>query len=395
MNNNIAILFSDFGPYHVARIEALADALNKQGDQLFAYRFAESSTTYGWKPVVPANATVVTLGSAEPSGAKDAFTLAMALRRSLKKNKIKKIFLPSYSPLPNMLCVFGAKLAGCKLILMNESWRLTERASFFGKLVKHFLVRQFSSALVGGNPQKEYACDYGQHPEKVFLGYDVVDVNYFAKQAARWHAAAPAQLPVPNLPDRYFLNLGRFVTKKNIPTLIKAYARLLQLYPLLDIALLLVGEGAEEASLRALATGLQLPVRDGLSATKPLQNKAEVVFYPFQQVEVTPLFFTRCEAFILPSMYEEWGLVVNEAMACETAVIVSKNVGCASDLVLDGVNGFLFDPTSEEQLLQALEKFVMDTGLTKRLGTEGGKYIKDWGPARFAEGAMNAAAAAI
>ena len=116
---------------------------------------------------------------------------------------------------------------------------------------------------------------------------------------------------------------------------------------------------------------------------------------PFQQVEVTPLFFTRCEAFILPSMYEEWGLVVNEAMACETAVIVSKNVGCASDLVLDGVNGFLFDPTSEEQLLQALEKFVMDTGLTKRLGTEGGKYIKDWGPARFAEGAMNAAAAAI
>ena len=368
MNKNIAIIFSDFGPYHVARIEALADALKAKGDNLIAYRFSESSTIYGWKPVVPGNATVITLGSGEPTGVLKSIRLALAFGKSLRKQKVSVAFLTSYAPLPNLLCVFTARLAGKKIILMNESWRLTETANFFGKLVKHFVVRLFSSALVGGRPQKQYAIDYGMNPNKVFLGYDVIDTTYFENQAARWKSQAADTLPVPNLPGRYFLNLGRFVSKKNIPTLVKAYANLLKRYPMLDIALVMVGEGGEEKSLRALIAELQIPIREGLTEAVVSGNKAAVVFYPFQQVEVTPVFFARCEAFILPSMYEEWGLVVNEAMSCGTAVIVSENVGSASDLVVNKVNGFQFNPSSVAQLEEILEKFVKDPGLSKQFG---------------------------
>jgi 1,2-diacylglycerol 3-alpha-glucosyltransferase len=392
--NNIGILFSDFGPYHVARIEALADALKTTGSPLFAYRFSESSTIYGWKPVIPSNATVITLGSGNSSGILKATRLAIAFGKSLRKQKIRTVFLPSYAPLPNMLCVFSAKMAGCKIILMNESWKLTERASFFGKLVKHFLVRRFNSALVGGTPQKQYACAYGQPPSKVFLGYDVVDVKYYEKQSAQWKNETPDKLPVPNLPQRYFLNLGRFVPKKNIPLLIKAYSRLLKRYPLLDIALVLVGEGGEEKALKNLVTELQVPLREGMLSANLSQKNAEVVFYPFQQVDKTPLFFSRSEAFILPSLYEEWGLVVNEAMASSTAVIVSENVGCAQDLVTDGINGFKFNPESIDQLEEILEKFVKEPSLAERLGKEGLNHISKWGPSRFAEGALAAIAAA-
>ncbi len=393
MNNNIAILFSDFGPYHVARIEALAAALQKQGDHLFAYRFSEASPIYGWKPATPSNATVVTLGTANPSGAAESLAMARAFGKSLRKNKIKAAFMPSYSPLPNMLCVLSARLAGTRLILMNESWRLTERASFLGKAAKHCLVRLFSSALVGGTPQKQFACDYGQDPAKVFLGYDAVDTAYYEQQSAQWKQAPAATLPIPNLPSRYFLNLGRFVFKKNIPSLIRAYAGLLKRYPTVDIALVLVGEGDEEPALRKLVTELQVPMRDGTTAGSG--ETAGVVFYPFQQVDKTPLFFSRCEAFILPSMYEEWGLVVNEAMASSTAVIVSENVGCASDLVIDGINGFKFNPASVEQLEAILEKFVQDPGLAARLGAAGLQHIRGWGPSRFAGGGINALAAAL
>ena len=59
--SNIGILFSDFGPYHVARIEAMAEALKPTGSRVYAYRLYESSI-YGWAPVEPANATTVTLG---------------------------------------------------------------------------------------------------------------------------------------------------------------------------------------------------------------------------------------------------------------------------------------------------------------------------------------------
>jgi len=393
MKKNVAILFSDFGPYHVARIEALAEALKTQGDDLYAYRFSESSTIYGWKPVVPTNAKVITLGTGEPTGVMKSIKLASNFGKSLRQQKIKTAFLISYSPLPNLLCIFTAKLAGCKIVMMNESWRLTESASFFGKLVKHVAVRMFNSALVGGHPHKQYAIDYGMNPSRVFLGYDVVDGRYFEVQAARWKNEAADNLPVANLPSRYFLNLGRFVTKKNIPSLIKAYAGLMEHYPALDISLVLVGEGNEEKAIRQLAADLKIPTREGLTQANNSGNKAEIVFYPFQQVDITPLFFSRCEAFILPSMYEEWGLVVNEAMACSSAVIVSENVGCAADLVINDVNGFQFNPTSVEQLKGILEKFVKDTALSKRLGAEGCKHIRKWGPEKFAEGGMAAIAA--
>ncbi|HTE12045.1 MAG TPA: glycosyltransferase [Chitinophagaceae bacterium] len=391
--SNIGILFKDFGPYHVARIEALADALKTKESSLFAYRFYESSRNYAWKTMTPENAKVITLGNENASGVVEAFRVAFALGRSIRKQKIKAVFLPSYSPLPNMLCIFSAKMAGSKIILMNESWEATERASFFGRLAKHFLVRLFNSALVGGTPQKQYACAYGQLPSKVFLGYDAVDVKYYEQQSAQWKNETPGKQPVPNLPPRYFLNLGRFVSKKNIPLLIKAYSRLLKRYPLLDIALVLVGEGEEEKALKDLVTELQVPLREGMLSPNLSQKNAEVVFYPFQQIDKTPFIFSRSEAFILPSLYEEWGLVVNEAMASSTTVIVSKNVGCAADLVINGINGFQFNPESVEQLEEILEKFVKDPMLADRLGNEGYRHIKNWGPERFAEGAINAIAA--
>lgn len=387
---NVGILFADFGPYHAARIEALSNELPANKSKLFAYRFSETSVLYGWKPVAPKNVDVITLAPESPRGLKEIFKMAISFRRELNKHQVKAVFLPTYYPLPNLLCFFAAKLAGCKTILMNESWYGTEKAGFIGRMAKHIIVRLFDAALVGGTRQMEYACGYGQNPSKVFLGYDVVDVNYYTQEAKKWKETSVDKLPIPNLPSRYFLNLGRFISKKNIEILIRAYAQFAKLHPSTSIALVLVGEGDEESNLRKIALEHHLPVRDGLDSKFKPTNGPEVVFYPFQQVDKTPLFFARCEAFILPSIYEEWGLVVNEAMACGAPVIVSKNVGCAPNLVVEGENGFQFDPYDVNELALLMEKFFDDLTLANRLGESGAIYIRDWGPERFAEGAINA-----
>ncbi|HTL06934.1 MAG TPA: glycosyltransferase family 4 protein [Chitinophagaceae bacterium] len=392
---SIGILFKDFGPYHVARMEALADALNNSGRRLVAFRIYETSRNYGWITGTPNNAQVITLGNEDGSGVIEAFKVAYALSKYIRKEKIDAVLLPSYSPFPNMLCVFSARLSGTKLILMNDSWKRSEKASLPGRMLKHVLVRMFNSALVAGTPQKEFACSYGQQASKVFLGFDVVDIKYYAEQAKQWHAMAAAALPVTDLPPRYFLSLGRFATKKNIALLVKAYAALLQRRPSMDIALVLVGDGEEKLALRQLVNDLQLPMRDASGEGPAAPARAEVVFYPFQQVDRTPLFFARCEAFVLPSMYEEWGLVVNEAMACSSPVIVSAYAGCATDLVVNGVNGFTFDPSSVEQLSSALEAFVTNPQLSAEMGKKGYAHIQQWGPERFAEGAINAIEAAV
>jgi glycosyltransferase involved in cell wall biosynthesis len=59
---------------------------------------------------------------------------------------------------------------------------------------------------------------------------------------------------------------------------------------------------------------------------------------------------------VLPSRQEPWGLVVNEALAAGLPVIVSNRCGCASDLVANGVNGFVFDVDREEQLTDSLSR---------------------------------------
>ena len=62
-------------------------------------------------------------------------------------------------------------------------------------------------------------------------------------------------------------------------------------------------------------------------------QRGAVFFYGFRQIEENPVFYALAEAFVLPSLKEEWGLVVNEAMACSLPVIVSRTAGCAEDLL--------------------------------------------------------------
>jgi glycosyltransferase involved in cell wall biosynthesis len=121
-----------------------------------------------------------------------------------------------------------------------------------------------------------------------------------------------------------------------------------------------------------------------------------VHFYGFRQVEENPVFYALADAFILPSLWEEWGLVVNEAMASGLPVIVSKTAGCATDLVQEGVNGFTFDPGNVEQLAQLMRQIsALKSFRLSEFGDASRKIISNWGCDVFAHNANRAAEAAI
>ena len=69
-----------------------------------------------------------------------------------------------------------------------------------------------------------------------------------------------------------------------------------------------------------------------------------------------PAYYALAGAFVHASTTEQWGLVVNEAMASGLPVLVSNRCGCAPDLVQEGVNGFTFDPCNVEELAQLMLK---------------------------------------
>jgi hypothetical protein len=209
---NALILFPEIGPYHAARISALHDSLLALGIELYAFRFAANSRDYSWAPQKSEVAQTITLSDHPPKQLSDYLYLCVKFYQSLLDLKIDYAFLPSYSPLPNLLCLIVAKICGCRTILMSESWGQTANNSLFVLIIKRCLISLFDSALVGGTPQAKYIESLGMRPSSIFHGYDVIDVDYFSGFRLQGSDSAIALSSI--LPKRYFLSLGRFVKKK-------------------------------------------------------------------------------------------------------------------------------------------------------------------------------------
>lgn len=116
----------------------------------------------------------------------------------------------------------------------------------------------------------------------------------------------------------------------------------------------------------------------------------------FKQYDELPAYYGCASVFIHASITEQWGLVVNEAMASGLPVLVSNRCGCAQDLVQEGVNGFTFDPYNVEQLAELMLRIsaFQDVSLSA-FGDASRKLISNWGLERFAEGMSQAVRTAL
>jgi glycosyltransferase involved in cell wall biosynthesis len=304
--------------------------------------------------------------------------------------------------------------------MMNESHAGTARARGLSGFIKRNLVSLFDAALVGGKPQKRYFASLGLAEANIFTGYDAVDNRFFAEQAAGVRAQASETRARYELPEHYFLSLGRFVAKKNLETLIRAYRMYLETSPAKQTHLVMVGSGAEEPKLRALCHELNLPIYDHPALCGPYSAPCTpgVHFYGFRQIDESPLFYALADGFILPSLYEEWGLVVNEAMASGLPVVVSETAGCAEDLLPASgpcviasqnrrtieqlalgsqlrQNGFVFSPHSPDELSRALLALESSETLRKSMGAESHRIVECFSCENFAQNALRAAEAAL
>lgn len=98
----------------------------------------------------------------------------------------------------------------------------------------------------------------------------------------------------------------------------------------------------------------------------------------FRNQSELPAYFNLCDVFVLPSVHEPWGLVINEVMNAAKAVIVTDEVGCAPDLVRNGRNGFAIPVGDVSALAQALFDVVGDAATAARMGQVSKQIIDTW-----------------
>ncbi len=158
------------------------------------------------------------------------------------------------------------------------------------------------------------------------------------------------------------LFVGRLSSVKGIDYLIKAAKIVLKQHK--DATFLIVGDGEERQSLKALTKGYE----NCIKFCGHISRRALVELYKSSAVLVLPS-FTRLEAF---------GVVLLEAMACETPVIASQIPG-----VLDviGEGGFLVKPCSPQSIATAIQNIFENPADARRMGKKGRKLVEqkyDW-----------------
>jgi len=142
-----------------------------------------------------------------------------------------------------------------------------------------------------------------------------------------------------------------------------------------SIHLLVVGTGELMEEARQFAESRGLPV----------------TFAGFlNQTEITRA-YAAADCLVLPSDYgETWGLVVNEAMACGLPAIVSDRVGCAPDVVEEGVTGGVFPCGDINALAQKLQAFASDPAKLARMAEQARQRISDYSAGNAVAGTMRA-----
>lgn len=376
-------MWSRWGPYHVARFRGAAAVAKCNGssvcgleisstDEVYDWNVVERSDGELWKTVFPGRRYDDLTGPEMRTGVVGALN-------TLKPNVVA---INGWSvPEARAALSWRRRTRSRRAVLMSETKQDDIPRRWWREWAKRIIVRQFDTALVGGRKQAEYLRKLGFREDRIFAGYDAVDNGYF-NGGVRDAKEEGSRLRIQfGIPANYFICCTRFIRRKNVDGLLKAYGRYRDRCSGEPWGLVVLGSGVEETYLRRLAVELRLK---------------GVVWPGFVQYDMLPVYYGLASAFVHPAKSEPWGLVVNEAAASGLPLLVSRTVGAQYELVEDGRNGYLLDPFDYEDMAGTmLRTAALSTAARKQMGRISQQIVAEWSPQRFGEQLLAAADLAL
>jgi glycosyltransferase involved in cell wall biosynthesis len=263
------------------------------------------------------------------------------------------------------------KHLGIKVMLRGESSLHLEpadsaRATMRRKVLKG-LINRADALLAIGTMNREFYLSYGADPRRIYMMPYAVDNLLFQARAAEAAVEQERLRETLGLEPRrpVILFASKMTEKKRAGDLLEAYLRLSP-----------DGRREPEPYVLFVGDGEQRPILERRAAEI---GWASIRFLGFKNQTELPAYYNLCDVFVLPSVQEPWGLVVNEVMNAGRAVVVSDEVGCARDLVHDGVNGRIFRARDVQGLAKALGSVLESHERTAEMGKKSRGIIDRWG----------------
>ncbi len=284
--------------------------------------------------------------------------------RWLQRSNIRAVFLCGYNDAGRMRILRWCRRRGLPVFLVADSNVHGDTVTGVRRWLKDRIVRRavdWSTLLMPcGGFGAHYFERYGASPARiVFLPYepDYALIEQLAEndvqRTAREHGLDP---------DRpRFVFCGRMIRVKRPDLAVAAFLRIAEQRP--DWELVLIGDGPERARIEP-------------TVPESLRHRVRWLGFIGDPARIGAI-YRASRVFVLPSDYEPWGVVVNEAAAAGCAMVTSSVVGAAGELVRDRINGRTFPPGRLDALAQALLE-VSDPAHTDRYRAGSRAVLADW-----------------
>jgi glycosyltransferase involved in cell wall biosynthesis len=249
------------------------------------------------------------------------------------------------------------ELRNAKFVLCMDTPFRNDIRQFFGRYFLASALRRLNAVFVPGDRAAVYARALGFKPEQIYRGLYAYDEQIFNDRTFAQRAAGPAAWP------RRFLYIGRYVHSKGIDTLVAAYRKYRSMVP-------------DPWSLSCAGIGHLSGI---MSQQEGIQDLG------FAQPDEQPAIYAAHGAFILPSRYDPWGVVLAEAMGTGLPVIATNACGAAADLVRPFVTGLEVPPDSPARLANAMHWFHTHADKLREMGEAAMWHAKPFAAGRWAE----------
>jgi len=204
------------------------------------------------------------------------------------------------------------------------NYKFSSRLSFLSKILRKIVYKKAESFIAYSKSTKEFLQSYGIRPTKIYIGPNTIDIENFKTGKKKKNT---------------FLYMGRFSPEKNILFMLKAFKQKLNE----NYKLILIGRGEQKKEIQEFIEKNNLG-----------KNVVIKEFVPYGKIKE---YYKNADFLILPSTWEPWGLVINEAIGSGTIPIVS-NVCGSSELILNGITGFKFSPYNLNRFKKLLKKII-------------------------------------
>jgi len=326
----VLILHNDLRAYWKRRIIYLHNFLSSKGIDLHAVELFGKGSPYDFDPF---NKTVHWWDCLFPEQSNielSKYQISSKVFAKLDELNPDVIIAGSIVFYSGALGLRWAKRNKKKFIMFDDAKPSWVKRNFLVQGIKNLITRQIDALwLPSAEYDREYEKLYSKKKIHYLYGFNCVDNALFKFGEDK------------KFDHKKIICVGRLVPKKNIQNLLSAWK--------------FVEDQNDTYSLVILGDG---PLMPELRSFAKSNNIGKVEFSGAVDNDNIPQYLYNADAFISPSLYESWGLVVNEAMAAGLPVLLSDKINAAHTLLEDGANGYIFDPGDKEEMQRKLIDYI-------------------------------------